>query len=243
VGDYRNVTYAAASFSWDPTDTILTINYTGLPDDDYTLTLFASGFENTVGIPLGSNYVANFAVTLGTAAFPTPLKPIAPGGDLIYTGSDSHVLATSTDVDYLTLPLNAGETLSLTATPTTASLQLTITVWDPSFNVIATTTASGAGLVAALETVPIATTGTYTIGISDAGGNTGLYSIQAWLNTLLKNGADNNSIGTAIDLTSSRTRSAGAWPTGWRSSAPSSSAPPSATPWWSRTTPTPPTSP
>jgi len=66
LGNYRNVQYAAASFSWDPTDTILTINYTNLPGDTYTLTLYASGFQNSVGIPLGSNHVANFAVALGT---------------------------------------------------------------------------------------------------------------------------------------------------------------------------------
>ena len=52
-GNYRNVQYAAASFSWDPTGTILTINYDNLPDDTYTLTLFAGGFENLVGHPAG----------------------------------------------------------------------------------------------------------------------------------------------------------------------------------------------
>ena len=78
------VSYAAASFSWDPTGTILTINYDNLPNDVYTLTLFASGFENIVGIPLASDYVANFSVALGTAAFTTPFTPVAPLGDLIY---------------------------------------------------------------------------------------------------------------------------------------------------------------
>ena len=127
-GQYRNQEIAAASFSWDPTGTILTINFANVPDDDYTLTLFASGFENIVGIPLASDYVVNFAVTLGTAAFPTPLTAVPPLGDLIYTGSDSHVLATPTDVDNLTLPLNAGESLTLIGTPTTTSQQLVITV-------------------------------------------------------------------------------------------------------------------
>ena len=145
MGNYRNVQYAAASFSWDPTGTILTINYANLPDDTYTLTLFASGFENLVGIPLASNYVANFAVTLGTAAFPTPFTPVPPLGDLIYTGSDTHVLATPTDVDYLTVSLNAGETLTLIGTPTTSSLQLVFTVLDPNDNVIATSSAPAAG--------------------------------------------------------------------------------------------------
>ena len=54
-GNYSNVHYAAASFSWDPTGTILTINYDNLPDDTYTLTLYASGFKNLVGLSLASN--------------------------------------------------------------------------------------------------------------------------------------------------------------------------------------------
>jgi hypothetical protein len=203
LGNYRNVHYAAASFSWDPSGTVLTINYANLPDDTYTLTLFAGGFQNLVGIPLAGDYTANFAVTLGTASFPTPLTPVPPLGDLIYTGSDSHVLATSTDVDDLTLALNAGETLTLIGTPTTSALQLTITVYDASNNVIATSTAPAAGANAVLETIPIPSTGTYKIGISDANGNTGLYSIQAYLNSYVKQGTSNLSIPTATDISGS----------------------------------------
>ena len=70
-GQYRNEHIAAASYSWDPTGTVLTINYTKVPDDVYTLTLFASGFQDLVGHPLASDYTVNFAVALGTAAFPT----------------------------------------------------------------------------------------------------------------------------------------------------------------------------
>jgi len=203
MGNYRNVQYAAASFSWDPTGTILTINYANLPDDTYTLTLYASGFENSVGIPLASNYVANFAVALGTVAFPTPLTAVPPLGDLIYTGTDNHVLVTPTDVDGLTLALNAGETLTLIGTPTGSAQQLVITVLDPNNNTIGMATASAPGQAVTLETVPVDSTGTYTIQISDAGGNLGLYSIQAYLNSYIKQGTSNDTIGTAQDLSSS----------------------------------------
>ena len=203
MGNYRNVQYAAASFSWDPTGTILTINFDNLPDDTYTLTLFASGFENVVGIPLASNYVANFAVALGTAAFPTPFVPVKPLGDLIYTSTDDPVLVTPTDVDYLTLSLNAGETLTLIGAPTTSDLQLVMTLYDPSFNVVATTTAPAQAANSVIETAAISTTGTYTIAISDANGNLGLYSVQAYLNSYVKQGTSNLSIATAQDLTSS----------------------------------------
>ena len=201
-GNFLNVSYAAASFSWDPTGTILTINYDNLPNDTYTLTLFASGFENLVGIPLASNYVANFAVAVGTAPFTTPFKPVKPLGDLIYTSTDDPVLVTPTDVDFLTLSLNAGETLTLVASPTTSALQLAMEVLDPSNNTIATSLASAPGTDAVIETVAITTTGTYTIEISDQNGNIGQYSVQATLNAFVKTVATaNDTIGTAQSLT------------------------------------------
>ncbi len=209
-GQYRNQVIAAASFSWDPTGTILTINFAKVPDDVYTLTLFASGFENVVGIPLASNYVSNFTVTLGTAAFPTPLTSIPPLGDLIYTGSDSHVLATSTDVNSLTLALNAGESLTLIGTPSAANQQLVITVLNPGGTTVATATALAPGQNVVIENAPAATTGTYTIQISDSSGNLGLYSIQAYLNSYVKQGTSNDTIGTAQNINpSSYTLSSG----------------------------------
>jgi hypothetical protein len=201
-GNYRNQDFAADSFSWDATGTILTINYSKVVDDTYTLTLFAGGFQDLVGLQLASDFTVNFAVTFGSAAFPTPLTPVPPLGDLIYTGSDSHVLATSTDVDSLTLALNAGESLTLVGAPTNSAQTLTLTVMEGS-TTIGSATAPAAGQNVYLQTVPIATTDTYTIQISDAGGALGLYDINAYLNTLLKVGTANLSIATAIDLTPS----------------------------------------
>ena len=154
-----------------------------------------------VGIPLASNYVANFSVALGTAAFTTPFTPVKPLGDLIYTSTDDPVLVTPTDVDFLTLSLNAGETLTLVGSPTTTDLQLAITVFDPSNNLIATGLAPAQGADAVIETAPITTTGTYTIEICDQNGNIGQYSIQATLNAFVKTGTSNDTIGTAQDLT------------------------------------------
>ena len=55
-GNDRGADYAPASLSWDPTGTALSINYTGLPDDFYTLTLFASGFQDTTALsPTGTS--------------------------------------------------------------------------------------------------------------------------------------------------------------------------------------------
>ena len=88
-GNFNNVSYAAASFSWDPTDTILTINFDNLPNDTYSLTLFASGFESQVGIPLASNYVANFAVALGHRGLHGAVHADQSAGSLIYTATET----------------------------------------------------------------------------------------------------------------------------------------------------------
>ena len=202
-GTYTNTYYAAASYSWDPTGTILTINYNNLPNDVYTLTLYASGFESQVGITLSSNYVANFAVAAGTAPFSGTFKGVNPSGSLIYTDSDSQVLVDPTDVDDLDVSLNAGETLTLTGVPNTSSLQLWLTVLDPNGNVVAYTDASAPGQDALIETAPVATTGTYTIVVYDVNGNTGQYTIQATLNAWVKTGTSNDTIATAQDLTGS----------------------------------------
>ena len=204
VGNFRNVSYAAASFIWSANDKVLTINYIGLPDDTYTLTLFASGFQSSVGINLAGDYNANFTVKLGTATFGGTFKPVPPLGDLIYTGTDTHVLSTSNDVDSLTVSLNAGETLTLIGSPTTQALQLQITLFDPNSKKIASATASGPGADATIETAAVATTGLYTIKIKDVNGTIGLYSIQATLNAALKiGGTSNDTIATAQDLTGS----------------------------------------
>ena len=80
LGNYRNVHYAAASFSWDPTGTILTINYVNLPDDTYTLTLFASGFQDLVGHPLASDYVGQLRRRAGHRGVPDPAHARAAAG-------------------------------------------------------------------------------------------------------------------------------------------------------------------
>jgi methionine-rich copper-binding protein CopC len=202
-GNFRNQDIASASFSWDATGTILTINYANVPDDTYTLTLFASGFQDLVGLAPTSDFTVNFAVNFGSGAIPTPLNAVPPLGDLIYTGSLDPVLVTPTDVDNVTLALNAGETLTLAGIPQTSTLQLVITVLNSSNHPIGTATAPAAGQSVTLETAPIATTGTYTIQISDANGNLGLYDIQAYLNSYLKVGTSNDTIATAQDISSS----------------------------------------
>lgn len=66
--------YAPVSFSFDPTETILTINYLGLPVDNYTSTLFASDFQDLAGNDLLKNEVVDFCTTT-TGACPKASAP------------------------------------------------------------------------------------------------------------------------------------------------------------------------
>jgi hypothetical protein len=68
------VDYAPAFFSWDPTATILTISYSALPVDDYTETLFASGFPDLGGLNLDNNFVVDFCSS-STGACPVSTVP------------------------------------------------------------------------------------------------------------------------------------------------------------------------
>ena len=64
--------YTPASFSWDPTGTIMTINYAALPADKYDMTLFANGFTDLVGLDLSC---AESSSAVGCAAAPPIPEP------------------------------------------------------------------------------------------------------------------------------------------------------------------------
>src|SRR5439155_15752318 len=54
LGVYKNVSYAPTSFAYDAAGTTLTLSYTALPEDGYTLTLLSGDgrFEDASGIDL-----------------------------------------------------------------------------------------------------------------------------------------------------------------------------------------------
>ena len=82
-------------------------------------------------------------------------------------------------------------------------MRLSINVLGPNNNVVAKATAPAAGQNAVLQTVAVAKTGTYTIQIRDVAGNLGLYSIQAYLNSYVKQGTSNLSLSTATNISGS----------------------------------------
>src|SRR5262249_52971636 len=155
-GNARAVNYSASSFSFNPSGTVLTLNYAGLPDDNYTLTLVsgASGgtnFTDLTGNALdgefsgsfpsghgtaGGNFVSGFTMDPGTEASPTPLTAEAPLGSLIYDPTLTRVIAFAGDTDSFPLAVDSGQTITVLVPPGSVSLRPTVEVRDPSNAVI-----------------------------------------------------------------------------------------------------------
>ena len=226
-GVYRNVAYAPASFSYNGAGTVLTLNYGALPEDAYTLTLLSGDgqFEDSTGTDLdgealawpippnksgngtpGGNFVLHYSTDNPTTSYPTPLAGKLPLGSMIYDPSITGVIGVAGDTDSFTLNLDAGQTLTLIADAGT-TLRPTITLLDPSNNVIGTATSAANGKDAVLETAPVANGGTYTIVVGGAAGTSGIFTLSAVLNaaTELENndGAANGSLATAQNINGS----------------------------------------
>jgi hypothetical protein len=227
-GDFRNIHYTPTSFSFDATNTVLTIHYASLPDDRYTITLFSSAFKDRVLFRLdgephtprppsvpsgdgveGGDFFVDFALDFGTVAYPTPLTSMDPAGSLIYDPTVTNVISFAGDTHGYTLNRDPGQTLTVVVMPGLGGLQATIAVANPSNVVIGSVTAAAAGSDAVLQTIPIPTGGVYTITVGGASSTMGLYTAQAILNAAVQNdlhgGPSNNTIATAQDLTSSFT--------------------------------------
>ncbi|MFO0892785.1 MAG: FG-GAP-like repeat-containing protein [Isosphaeraceae bacterium] len=196
-GSYRN----PSSVSFDATGTVMTMTFTDLADDTYTLTLFANSlsFVDRVGLILdgdrqavpgngveGGDFFVNFATDVGPQAFPVPLAPLGPEGSLIFqTPYDSTGAITfGADSDDFTIELEAGQVLTVLVQPG-STLQASIAVRDPSNVSIASATGSSAGGAVLLQTVPIGSAGTYTVTIGGSG-SPGGYSVGLTLNAALE---------------------------------------------------------
>jgi hypothetical protein len=196
-GTLRNIHYAAASFTWDGTGTVLTIDYNNLPSDAYQFNLFASGFQDLAGNFLVSGLTINFSITGGTSDI-TGLQPVLPLGSLVYEGTVDNVLVDANDVNTYNLAIDPHQTLAVNVTPVTKTMTATVTLISPSGNVIGTATSPAPGAPAVLFGVQSSQGGTYQIQVS---GGPGEYTVTPVLNALLdpaaNGGPPNSSIATA----------------------------------------------
>jgi subtilisin family serine protease/methionine-rich copper-binding protein CopC len=209
LGALKNISYVPASLSFDAAGTTLTVTYTSLPEDIYTLTLLSGSgrFQDTTNLDLdgepvwpippntsgngvaGGNFVLHFSVDAPTGAFPTPFTPRTPAGSLIYDSSVSGVIGNAADTDSFTVALDAGQIITLVA-DAGATLSHGLELRGPGNVLIASATSAGVGKDAVLQTAPVAVAGVYTVIISGVAGSTGTYSIAATLNAAVE--AENN---------------------------------------------------
>jgi Bacterial pre-peptidase C-terminal domain len=227
-GNLLGVNYSPASYSYDPSGTVLTLNYTALPEDNYTLTLVSgvadgSNFTDAAGNQLdgeftgtlpsgdgvaGGNFAVGFALdATGPELFPTPAAK-SPLGSLVYDSSVSRAIAYAGDVDSFTIAVAPGQTLSVVATPTDAALQPSIQILDPSNSAIGGATALGAGQAALLNTTPTTSGGVYTIVVTGAEDTIGRYAVRLTLNASQEEegvltGVTNDTLATAQSIDAS----------------------------------------
>lgn len=228
VGAVGGASYTPVSMSFDPTGTVLTLNYSNLPEDNFTLTLvsgtsggtnftdaagnaldgeFSGTFPSGDGIA-GGNFVSSFSIDIGTAAFPNPLTPLLPLGSLIYDPTVSGVIGPAGDTDSFTVAVDAGQTITVVVTPTSPAFQPSVSLVSPSNVVIGAATATAANQKALLQAIAATAAGTYTIVVGGATSTIGAYTVQVTLNAAVEaegllSGVDNNSIAAAQDISAS----------------------------------------
>jgi hypothetical protein len=210
LGTYRGVSYSPASLTWDPTNTILTVTYKNLPDDGYTGTLFASFFQDPVGLTLlGGDQSVTFTIDgTGPFALPTPVQSVSALGSLVYTTSATGVVLPTGDHDTFTIDLNAGQHLTIDAT-TGSTFDAHILVKDPTNHIIAHGDGAVAGAEVVMQSIPITNEGTYQIVVSGLLDTLGYYSMKVILNAALElsahGGPSNGTQGSSQDLTNAFT--------------------------------------
>jgi hypothetical protein len=149
-----------------------------------TVTLPAGALTDAYGNPCAA-YSGSFSLDIGTIPYPVPFMPVASGGSLTYSASVAANVGYGSDTDTFTLSLNAGQTITALVVPA-AGLRPSVQVKGPGGTVLGTATATAAGKDALLETVAVATTGTYSVTVSSTSVTTGQYTLQVTLNAALE---------------------------------------------------------
>ncbi|HEX4142891.1 MAG TPA: pre-peptidase C-terminal domain-containing protein [Pirellulales bacterium] len=171
-----------------------------------TVSMAYGAVTDPEGDPNQQAFSSSYSLDVTTAPFPTRLIATGGLGSLVYQGSIVGTIGFVGDTDSYTLNLDAGETLTVIGTAA-AGLQPSLSMQGPSGTTIASASAPGAGQAALLQTVAVATTGQYTITISGLDDETGVYTLQAYVNAAVQDeqygGSPNNSQASAQALSGS----------------------------------------
>ncbi|MBN2474707.1 MAG: pre-peptidase C-terminal domain-containing protein [Pirellulales bacterium] len=213
--------HVPVSFEYDPAGSLLTVRFSGLPDDRYTLRLTSgpAALVDPAGNPLdgeaeatstvpsgngtpGGDFVVHFHADSDSASFPVPLRPVDPLGSLVYQGFAEGDFSSAGDEDRLTIDVDAGQTLAMVL-ESPAGVWPVITVFDPLGQALGTFSA-GDGEPVLVQGLPLTLAGTYTLSVRESDGNSGQYTIRLILNANLErepfSGPSNNEPAAAEDL-------------------------------------------
>ena len=217
------------SWDYDPATHTLTLSYSALPEDVYTLTLKSGNgkFEDIYGTDLdgevlswpippnvsgngveGGDFVVNFTVDIVTAQYPVPLVAKSPKGSLIYDPVVTGTVVPAGDTDTYAIDLDSGQTITVIAGGS-GGLKASVEVLDPVGTSLGTASAGSAGGEAVLQALPAATAGEYSVIVSGAGGTQGGFSLTLVLNSVVEEeahgGPGNNTLSEAQDIDGSFT--------------------------------------
>ncbi|TVS19950.1 MAG: hypothetical protein EA424_06450, partial [Planctomycetaceae bacterium] len=217
--------FAPTDFDYDPETYTLTVDFHGLYDGVYTLTLISGpdAFRDLVGnqlngwpshpLPSGQghpapdDFVLNFFVDAAAdLPYPVPLEPKAPLGGLIFDPSVRGSIHVAGDFDGYAVELDSEQTVTVVLTPQ-GGLQGSIELLGPGDVSIATASAAAADETVVLQTAPAADAGTYRVLIGGVDSSTGGYTARLILNAAVEleehGGARNDDLDSAQDLSGS----------------------------------------
>ena len=222
VGQYTG-SYTPASFNYDIGTSTLTVEYSGLSEDQYTLTLlsgvgrFADQFDRaldgepdaTTTVPsgdgvAGGDFVVHFIRDdLTPLLFPVPLSPIEPLGSVVYKGGLSDAIQFAGDRDDFSLQLEEDQKVSIIVEGL-GGLTPQVTLHTPGLPLVATAVAPGPNGAAVLQGIPTYISGDFTVSVEGVDGTWGDYSVTVLLNAVPEmegfDGSDNSLQPDAQDL-------------------------------------------
>lgn len=226
-GQSSGQVFSPDTFGFDSQTDTLSIDFVGLPEDSYTLSLFSGDgrIEDLVGNDLdgeplsfpippgesgdgipGGDFTVNFQLDETVGMFPVPLTGRVPLGSLIYGDLHSGQLATPGDVDTFTIDLDPEQTASVVLRTLDPSIEAEMTLIDPLDVVVGTSTAGSPGETIAIQSMPITSSGTYRIEVKALAGM-GDYEVELILNASLEEellgSSTNDELATSQDITTS----------------------------------------
>lgn len=168
----------------------------------------------------GSQFQSTYTTDITTRPYTVPIPAFAPLGSLAAGGATLNGYINPNfaggDSDNFTVNLDAGQALTVWVAPASSAygdpsgevLRPRIEVYNSANILIGSADASAAGQRVTLQSIPVTTSGVYTMRVSGLGGTTGRYSFYVALNISLEEEqyltfASNNSAVTAQSINSS----------------------------------------